>query len=417
MKTNLYRPFFFLAIAASLSLLSSCEKEPRPSSVTFRVTSSPVDTRTAYGDAAGPGSQYLKWEDGDLFRILMFPGSGASASEDYSVSSHTESGGTSSAKLSPVREKGLQWGEGTHLFYCLYPSPATAGMSSSASLGAGSGTQVNASCTIPRVQSPASWSSLTGAPDMRYAYMYASASSDAEAESVTLDFYPRFTAFQFEVSPGYYAGTGGGVRLTSFRLSSAEGYSPLTGTFGIGGPQGSEVLSLGASVYNEVTVDLSSLPAFSGAEDKLVFTVFALPRELSGLTLSFTGYFGGSSEEQTRSLTLKDASGTLLTFGPCKKYRLYGLAFSDPREATVIGIGQEGITWDASDMAVTGIGKNFLTWDATTLSGLVGAGREGVSWDAAEGTMITGESLGIIWADDPSISAGSTGTNITWDAD
>lgn len=283
--------------------------------------------------------------------------------------------------LSADNGNGLGWldSDDTHYFYAVYPSPGVTGAQST--IAAGEGNAVTVTGVIPATQT-LSWSGTTGTPDMKYAYMYASASS-TPSSSVNLTFQPQFTAFQFEIgiaqSDGYTYDYGS-ITLTEFTLTTCNTDYPLVGTFSIdGNPDGKTITATGTGLGTTVPIGQTLT-----AGNPLILTVFALPQELHDLTISFTG-----NEIGTRTLALMK-NGEYMSFDKCKKYRFYGMYFP---KVGIVTSGEGIINWngscsiltDGNPVAWTGFelnnseGEDLNTWSDSSAS--YGSEGEGIgSW-------------------------------------
>ena len=330
-------------ITLACGMLAGCDKPVRlvsGGSVRFQSGSGPMETRTAYSGVTGIEGDVKKeridWVENDRITIwsdkAVYPGDASRKTCDYSVKDIVTSGVRSSAGLFPVAQ-GFQWGNessGTvYSFYARYPADQT-GIDGTSMSG-----------EIPGVQS-VTWGAagtadeFVGKPSMANAYMFAQATAEVNAESVTLEFYPKFTAFQFTVG----CGENPEVTLTSFKLKSAS--KPLAGAFLV-------ACSTGAVSSSSTTKDVSvSLNKTLSGDQTLTFTVFALAKEtLDGLTIEFEGTPIG-----LRKLVLNDKNGQLVQFAAGSKHIISGISF--PRYKTAEGedilwdqeVYGEGIVWD-----------------------------------------------------------------------
>ena len=316
--------FLLLAGAAALA---GCAKEGllgagRGSAVVFRAGSSYSNgtvTKTAYsGEGLFTGEtltrERIDWVDGDVIRIYSAEASLADGSAhyaDYDVSLSSNAGDKSYATVAPHNANGLVWGDGTHEFYCVYPSPVS-----------GAGTtrleRNTITATIPAVQAY----TLDGTalkPDMDYAYMYAAVRTEASS-SVTLSFLPMFTAFEFTVDSADDAA----MTLTGFEMVSAS--YDLSGKISAT-LSASTASESSTAAYNFSDTGRSIRVGFGGGVvvekgHPVTFTVFALPQDLSDLTIRFSTAAG-----ETKSLDLKEQGAAgFYRFSGCKKYRITSLA-------------------------------------------------------------------------------------------
>lgn len=383
---------FSMSLALSV-LICSCTKEPGVGEgIRFRASAygpsgSPA-TKTAYGsiDNTSQTYQMLNWVEGDMVRIYS-PQAGLQEDEsvhfdDCVVDGVTAEGNTSVATVRSTHEHGLVWGEANpHYFYAIYPSTA---VNAQSTIAAGAGNAVTVTGTIPAVQE-LTWTDGTdvvGAPDMNYAYMYASTTT-APNSNVDLQFSPKFTAFQFEIGTGEFSS----IHVTNFTLSTNDATRPLSGMFIISGGAGSEILTCptsGTGVSASLTV---SMDATLTMGNTLILTVFALPRDLGHLSISFTG-----DEIGTRTLKLQDSGEIFLTFTACKKYRVYGLSF--PSIDGLIATSSDTIIWDGS-LEIEDADGTIITWDGQ--STLLGAGTETLGWRQNQSSSGDGDSETVSW--------------------
>lgn len=321
-------------VTALSAVLFSCTKEPGVGDgIRFRASaygpSGSPSTKTVYGsiDNTSQTYQMLNWVEGDKVRIYS-PQAGLQEDaenhfDDCVVDGVTADGNTSVATVSSTHGNGLVWGEeNPHYFYAVYPSPA---VNSNITIEEGTGNAVTVTGTIPATQT-LTWpsgdysgaSTVVGTPDMNYAYMYASTSS-TPSSSVDLTFQQAFTAFQIEVS----GASATPVTVSSFTLSSTS--SALSGTFTLAintltpsftGPAYSSGTNntVGCTLNGGTPVSLTS-------GNTLILTVFALPFDLSNLSISFV------TDTGTRTLLLS-SSGSPISFDARKKYRIHGLQLS-----------------------------------------------------------------------------------------
>ena len=233
----------------------------------------------------------------------------------------------------------LLWGTGSdHVFYAMYPANGTTNSLTSAGQVTG---------MIPATQDidATRYDSTHGKylPDMDYAYMVAYAGDgQISAGHVDLPFTPAMTAFEFRLQRR--SGDTDAVKLTKFELVSAS--APLTGTFAFditGGDSrgatwnkavengGTALTGTGTTITVNFPTGGVSLPENGGAA-YLDFTVFALPVELSGLTVRLT--FNDGSK---LAIPLNDNSTDTHTFAPCKKHIITNTDVPDQEWTYVLG--------------------------------------------------------------------------------
>lgn len=361
--SKLWRLLAALSVAGLAGL--SCTKEiGRPGGgIQFSAHVGGTSTRTSYsGEGTSSGGHLTKeridWTDGDLMTVYSPQAvmlDGTTHVSDYRVKSHVKLTGNliSRATVDPADKNGLQWGSGDHTFYAMYPSAATSGFTTAEKEKVSlTGTQMTG--TIPSSQS-LTWDGQRGMPQMRYAYMFATASCPVNTESVNLPYYPQFTAFEFQIGSGKNAK----VELTSFTLTAATGSNAVAGDFAYaiedvntsvsGDPLALDKFTF-SNISQSITVSFTGLTGgkLTVLEGKPVtFTVLALPQELTGLSISFTGEQIG-----TRTLKLNDNSGNALTFSAREKHLVHGLSF--PKILTTT---EEDVIWDTETLL------EGLIWD------------------------------------------------------
>ena len=419
MKATRNTPLLWAAAAvlltAGIAGVSCTKGNPDPfqrGSVRFMASLSTSATRTIYsgeGETNGSGqmlTERIDWTDGDPIRVYSpqaVQTDGSTHVADYAVESHETVGSSGSALTSravvvpAAGSTDLFWvDDNTHDFFAVYPSPATAGFTTGHTLAddgvvfapqtAGSSTVMTFTGLIPAGQTVAR-KGTTGnvwLPDMRPAYMLAKASftkSEVDEDGINLQFSPKFSAFEFIVSAGEYPS----VTLTSFSLTSTTG--SLTGAFTIrDGADDSSADWFGPTTEgianaditgggNTITVDFGSEGITITNAIPLSLTVLALPQEVSGLTVSFTGV-----EIGTRTLNLTTTGGTPLAWPPYLKHHIHGMSF--PTFADVVIMEQ--ITWNGeyySDAIL-----DSITWLPNSTGDAVIPGGDAVSW-AGDGTI------------------------------
>lgn len=343
-----------VSVVGVMALLVGCQKENwvkkgSAKEVKFGATAhSSVDTRTEYMDYNGTAeNQKIKWLGTDRIRIYSPDAARRVAVEagenpsnyyywaDYQVvptSDPTKGTLTNlSNDIPSVSDggNGLVWLSETATFYGVYPIPSGKnGTGSSVADG-------KFDFHIPNSQS----FSVKG--DMSYAFMTAKTSSVKEGESVTLNFYPDFTAFEISLKCGESESE---VKLKSFEIGTTakDHTGNLAGSYTVdlSGAKSYTLPDDGSSYGKTITVNMSSSPKAipSGDADPLVFTVFAVPDNLSNLYVKFTTTTDGS--ERTWRLAL-NKNGSPITFGACKKHRIYGLQL--PTEEWKITYAEAGM--------------------------------------------------------------------------
>ena len=350
MKKHLY---IFASLLGGLILLAGCQKDGKlfdKSNGQFRFgVSSKVLTRTAYGEYNEAGNhQDINWTADDQIRIYSPTAArrvgveqGLAEAERYYWADYKIIPDASDKTKATIENliddgnglgNGLAWERGkeskSHSFYAIYPlngnSVPTDGTGNT--IDGAKGTF--ADLTIPDTQAFSEKGNLE-----QYGYMTAYAEGKGTDKEIKLDFSPAFTAFEISIRSADAA-----IALTSFQLTAADDAPALTGDFAANyDASGVRTFDCTEADGRSISVNLSGKSAPAASENKdLVFTVLALPQDLTGLTASFT--FGGN----TRSLKLNysssyegtDEGGNPLknqpvTFTGGNKHRIYGLVLSN----------------------------------------------------------------------------------------
>ena len=325
-------------LALACGMLAGCKKDGGvKASVQFSATSNAAATRTAYSGQGETTSgkltkERIDWVDGDKLTIYspeaVVEYTTSVHSAEYEIVSHTNDGARSKAVLAPSVQSatgmanGLWWNNAatTHHFYARYPAdPAKI-----------DGTSMTA--TIPATQQMKKDDTGAWVPDMQYAYMFASATATDTEAPVELDFYPEFTALQFEIG----AGGNGEAKISSFTLTSTS--DVLAGDFTVACATG---VASTTSTTKTLSMDVTNrtddgVLVITGGGESATITLFALPLDFTNLTLTVVGQPFG-----TRTLKLADKDGNMIPFTGGKKYWIKGLDLPELLEAT-----GENINWD-----------------------------------------------------------------------
>ena len=376
-----------LFLIAGLALLAfSCQKMDNFSGreIRFSASANP-STKTAYGDYSGqqttygnfpfdPDHQAINWVSGDQIRIWSDQAVKRGTEDNpvhYADYNLVEINGSTAKLDNPigagnVPESGLTYIDGVESYDFEAYYPAT-GISIDASTNARSYTIPNqqspksvitdgvviSSPEVPDVQFP--FDVLT--PDMSKAFMLAYAPNcpwkpeGNYDQTINLQFYPGFTAFEIYIIAGpnhpikgASEDAGGGndntnpvsVGLSSVKFITSPDPEPSAGkapsvTGGLAGKVLPTFSSTGTSFDYSNVGDLTyTFPTGTTVTTSkgLVFTVFALPKTIQGMSLEFH-----LSDGQIRTATLfetvlqDDVPTTQpITFAACKKNRLYILA-------------------------------------------------------------------------------------------
>ena len=339
--------FAIVSLVGGVFLFAGCQKDGFNRNVNKAVefgarANNGLGTRTAYGDydnADSPTHQDIKWVSGDVIRIYS-PSSvrrvafeqGASLDQcyywaDYDVYPQDDptlgrlmnagdGNYINSSKEKGEVGNGLIWITETSSFFGVYPTPDTY-----ESTGTGlDGVEGKFSLSIPEEQA------FSEKGNMSYAHMVAAVEDAAIGTNPILEFNPAYTAFEISVRSASEA-----IALKKFELISDA--NPIAGDYVVQMVAASNTFtSTTSSSKKTITVDLTnrSAPA-SDAANPLVFTVFALPKDVNNLSIRFT-----LANDVQRTLALKN-NGSTITFTGGSKHRIYGLFL--PNGEILINVG------------------------------------------------------------------------------
>ncbi len=340
----------FLLGAGIVLSLAGCQKGTTPSNLTgkaihFSAAAGSVNTRTAFsGEGTQDGTKtdefgrkLLTWEriDWTVGDAVMIASDKATVYQDpnnthyatYTVASVTANGDISEAELDEKAgsEELFFTGAEKYTFWGVYP----------AAVGVGTDLQEGkASYTINGAQPVASATATTKevtvgevtkklttlAGDMTQGVMLALAENQT-TESVKLQFYPAFTAFEFTLNSA-----GGDLTLKELVLTPAPVEDVVTTS--LAGDVVASIKTGGTSTFTTTYPATKALTytfpdnTVISPTDYLTFTVFALPETIKGLVLEF---HMGEDGDIIQKAALKK-NGEDITFAPCKKYNLRGIA-------------------------------------------------------------------------------------------
>lgn len=316
------------ALAAfCLLCVLSCEKDFTGRAIRFnaRTRQGAPSTRTAYSgeinDQSGKAMERIDWSSGDKIILAMKNDDASLASQVYEVDGEiTSSDHISEAGVVPYgSESGLQWGTGTHDFWAGYPSTVTVG-------------NHTLSSSIPASQ-VATYAGedddvIRFDPEMDKAFMVAGLQSGPSESGISLDFYPAFTTFDITVGANTEITIDHFVMETTTYQSQTSGDAiPLSGgvlaTFDPGQSMSYALSTSGSSSQSvSVTFDDGDGHAYRpiiSTTTSMNFKVFALPRDITGLRITF--FLG---DGRTFSLNMKE-NGDWITFPATTKTNISGL--------------------------------------------------------------------------------------------
>ena len=328
-------------------LLAGCQKEFGKGGEVRFVASSVAgpQTRAEYSGEGTTNSdglltwERINWVSGDHLRIWSDGAKTQSAANysDYKVSSdvNIKAGDPtrSQAKVQNAGSNGLTWNgvESACGFWAVYPASMA---------GTGTGKTVS-SLSISASQSPSD--GLTNAP------MVAAVNGVEPESSVTLEFYPAFTAFEITLESADQ-----GITLNSFALTSTS--TALSGKY-------TATIAAGGNTTYDCTAAISKRVEYtfdSGTTiakgSPVTFTILALPQDLTNLTLEFNVTIGETAATRKLALT---KNGSPITFNGLSKHRIYGLAMPG-NNWNFKYITLEGVVIDWTDVEVSGLDTDNL---------------------------------------------------------
>lgn len=322
-----------------LVLFASCVKEVTSNNELYRPEGTPIvfaaetgydngiETRTEYSGVTATVSGFtnpferINWKDNDQIKIYYAT---AGTSAVYTVGDPTNDNEKSTSGIYSANQLTWVGGDSDNVFYGMYPNTGFSsghGANNSASLS-----NTTVSGNIPSTQSVYKKSGTTYEADMAYGYLVSkkTVASSSTARTVDLPFRPATTTFQFK----FKLGSGDAVNVSSFVMTST---AALAGTFSFDMAGGADAddrshASWGTvstpSTSNTITVNFKNgttteTPAVPSS-GYLDFTVFALPVDLSHVTLTFN--FTNGTSKSLKLKTGSDDSTGWETFTACRKY-------------------------------------------------------------------------------------------------
>ena len=238
-----------LAFSMAVASVTSCQEKIRGftkgETVRFSVGTDASGTKAAYSGQVVDKIERIDWQEGDLIRIYCGQVSEPSDKfADYRVTGDIKaSGSNSTARIEGADGVGLRWGEGSHTFYAVFPSPdnngvvtgidvspyASGGVKSSVTTNI-NGATVTANLPADQaiiggiVETPSGSGNYLAAPDLKNMLMTAKSNVytpeiGIPEGTVFLSFTPLSTAIKFTIKNG----TGAELALTDVQLISGNG--------------------------------------------------------------------------------------------------------------------------------------------------------------------------------------------------
>ena len=277
-----------------------------------------LETRTEYSGvtytSGGKTFERINWIDGaDMVEIYCAEALNAKTAH-YAIEHKTNADNYKDyAYLAKIEgQKAMQWGEGEHTFYAMYPS--TEMLNENSTLKRGIRIDPNDKKLygyIPTAQTPVSVadSVINGktvawaAPDMTYAYMAAKTVGNPEDGAMSLTFMPIVTAVQIELVAQI------DTKITEIVVSAPNISGPFTADLASwnGAADGTYPLCTnGENMEGTVMVSMwqkngeENVPYELKAGHSLVFTVFLNPSaDISNLKVGYDGGAGALQKELT----------------------------------------------------------------------------------------------------------------------
>lgn len=356
--------FSAAAVAAAFLLFVSCDKGGTSAfsfksgdRVTFSAGASgsgDASTRAVYSDVIyTEGStryERIDWQQGDLIRVSCAQASlPVSKYADYVVGEVWNEGNRYSyGRINPADQGSvLCWGAGTHVFYGVYPAPAS-GVVTVGYDGGGT-----AKGNVPAVQPQLGFQNHVVRPNLPASMMMVAKNSITEGQynadqnfngdDVFLSFDPLTTAIQFTITNK----TGSVLPVSSVGLTSASN--------AISGPFVADIdkVKSGTAPYctfdgtvaegnKSVSIDLTAYNISLAVDETLQFTFFLTPTENTVDDLTFTIT---DTSAKTRMLELRMDNGAKVPFPTHKKSFVTGIFVPEGVQWTV-KYDAEVISWD-----------------------------------------------------------------------
>ncbi len=386
-----------LALTA-LALATSCQKDSSAipfvpgDQVRFSVGSAGTGTKAVYSGAGTSTIERIDWQEGDQIRIYC-----AQVSEpeckyaDYAVTKVSAKEAISEADIAVTEGEGLVWGEETHTFYGVYPSPEEAGsvtasisispynpveLKSSVSTSI-SGATVQANLTDGQdiiggiTKSGSAW---TAAPDLKNMLMTAKSADYSPATgipggTVFLRFTPLTTAIQFTITNS----TGAELDLTKVQLISGNGKTSaepiISGAFSV---------NMDATGIAAGTV----VQPFTDSDFKITYS-----RDYPECTAVKTS---STDQDADRTLTISVGTGTAplaMAVGETLTCTFFLIPIHDFRDLTFKLVKADG-SWMSARLGYTdGSGIFFPRHMKSTVTGLLVP--EGAQWTVYYSPSVT----------------------------
>lgn len=297
--------------------------------VEFGAISGAPGTRTAFSGVSTNGWERIDWKEGD--RIMIWSDNAinragqSGKSAVYDIINITPQGKESHAKITRAGDDGLVFldEESNYQFWGIYPATAYKTLPTAGEV----------SFDIPATQTEG---------DMNNGVLLAYASIPSE-QHVDLRFNPAFTAFSFTVAAEVAMKINGFTMTSEERMNGANSFGPsvLNGTVAAAVQDGAWTYTVPAAneSNNSISTTFSTpleltLEEGETKTNEVTFVLFAVPADITSLTLKFDVTVGEGENEksETRKVTVsyaKDgdtyAKGDPVTFAGLKKHNIKGI--------------------------------------------------------------------------------------------
>ena len=346
----------FLLGAGIILSLAGCQKGTTPADLTgkaihFSAAAGSISTRTAFsGDGAQDGTktdefgrmlltkERIDWSVGDAVLIASDKATvyqGTTPYATYTVASVTTNADNIISEAELDEKDGPEelffTGADSYTFWGIYPAAVGDGddlKDGKASYTINNVQPVNdpTATTITKEVDNVTKKLTTLSADMTQAVMLAKATGQT-AESVVMQFYPAFTAFEFTLNS-----LTSDIILNELVLTSG----PDGDGKSLAGSVAATIETGGASTFvNTKSSDPADALTYKFPEntkitktDYVTFTVFALPEDIEKLCLEF--HLGEDGKEVQKAKLMQKVSGSddlqYIKFDKCKKHCLRGIA-------------------------------------------------------------------------------------------
>lgn len=342
--------------------------------VEFGAIAGAPGTRTEFSGVVTGGWERINWKEGDQVLIwsdnavnrLERPGKSAA----YSIIDISAQGKESHARITRTGEDGLVFLDepSKYQFWGIYPASAVSSAPTAGEL----------SYSIPATQI---------ADDMDNGVLLAYAKVPGE-QHVDLRFNPAFTAFSFTVAANVSMQINGLTMTSVERKNGGNTFGPsvLSGSVAAKVEEGADAWTYTVPAASESNTSISTtfddplvltLPEGATKTNEVTFVLFAVPADITSLTMVFNVTVDGKAE--TRKVTISYAKegegfakGDPVSFAGMKKHNIKGLVLPASVNHDIV-LDFQVMPWNTSEDEVT-YGPDDIV-NAVALEYASGAGR------------------------------------------